>query len=272
MLRPAFPLMLNHLLATLFFRVDVLLLEPLRGARELGYYATAYKFVDGLGIIPSAFTFAVFPLLSRLASAQPDAMRRAYAMSLKLLVALSVPLALLVTALAYPLVLLLGGRAYLPDAAIALQLLIWFLPLSFANGLTQYAIVAAGQQRAIVGAFVLAVAFNVAANLFAVPAYGYRGAAVVTVLSEVALALPFGMVVARHVGVDMWRSLWPFLAGAIAALGGYLVVEPALGGAAGTAAGLALYAALLAVVRPLDSYERSQLQALAERLGATLRR
>ena len=56
-------------------------------------------------------------------------MRRAYAMSLKLLVCLSVPLALLVTATAYPLVLLLGGRGYLPDAAVALQLLIWFLPL-----------------------------------------------------------------------------------------------------------------------------------------------
>ncbi|HEY3078300.1 MAG TPA: oligosaccharide flippase family protein [Chloroflexota bacterium] len=271
MLGPALPLMLNHLLATLFFRIDVLLLQALRGEVELGYYATAYKFVDGLGIIPSAFTFAVFPLLSRLAAAQPDAMRRAYAMSLKLLVSLSVPLALLVTALAYPLVLLLGGRAYLPDAAIALQLLIWFLPLSFANGLTQYAIVAAGHQRAIVGAFALAVAFNVAANLLALPAYGYRGAAVVTVLSELALALPFGVVVARQVGLDIWRTLWPFLAGAVAALCVYLVLEPPLGGGLALALGLGAYAVVLAGLRPLDSYERSQLRALFERLRIALR-
>src|SRR5204863_7591166 len=98
MIKPALPLMLNHLLATLFFRVDVLLLQPMRGDRELGYYATAYKFVDGVGIIPSAFTFAVFPVLSRMAAGQPDGLRRAYALALKLLVFISIPLALLFTA------------------------------------------------------------------------------------------------------------------------------------------------------------------------------
>ncbi|HEV8638861.1 MAG TPA: oligosaccharide flippase family protein [Chloroflexota bacterium] len=270
MLAPAFPLMLNHLLATLFFRIDVLLLQALRSDLELGYYATAYKFVDGIGIVPSAFTFAIFPLLSRLAAAQPDALRRAYAMSLKLLVFLSVPIALLVTALAHPLVLLVGGRAYLPDAAVALQLLIWFLPLSFANGLTQYALVAAGHQRAIVGAFALAVVFNVAANVVAIPALGYRGAALVTVLSEVALAVPFGAVVARRVGLSLWRALWPFLTGGAVGLTIFLVLEPTAGGALALAASLAAYGAVLAALRPIDSHERAQLRVLGERLGAPL--
>ena len=45
-LRESFPLMLNNLLATLFFKVDVTLLEPLRGPREVGWYSTGYKFLD----------------------------------------------------------------------------------------------------------------------------------------------------------------------------------------------------------------------------------
>jgi O-antigen/teichoic acid export membrane protein len=265
MLRPAFPLMLNHLLATLFFRIDVLLLQPLRGNRELGYYATAYKFVDGLGIIPSAFTFAVFPQLARLAAGEPDALRRAYALSLKLLVFVSVPLALAMTALAEPLVGLVGGPDYLPDAAVALRLLIWFLPLSFANGLTQYALVAAGQQRAITSAFVGAVAFNVLANLATIPIYGYRAAAVVTVLSEVALAVPFGLVVARAIGLSPARAVGPFLIAAALALAALLGVEVRLGPAAGLAAGLAVYLAALALLRPLDADERQRLARVLRR-------
>src|SRR3989442_14694811 len=122
-------------------------------------------------------------------------------MSLKLVVFLGVPIALLVPALAPPLVLLVGGRAYLPDAAVALQLLIWFLPLSFANGLTQYALVAAGEQRAIARALAVALGFNLAANLVGIPLFGYRAAAVVTVLSELALAVPFALAVSRSIGV-----------------------------------------------------------------------
>ncbi|HEY3110822.1 MAG TPA: flippase, partial [Chloroflexota bacterium] len=266
MLRPAFPLMLNHMLATLFFRVDVLLLQPMRGNRELGYYATAYKFVDGLGIIPSAFTFALFPQLSRLAAGQPERLRRAYVLSLKLLVFVSVPLALLVTALAEPLVGLVGGRDYLPDAAVALRLLIWFLPLSFANGLTQYALVAAGQQRAITVAFAVAVAFNVAANLATIPLYGYRAAAVVTVLSELALAIPFGVVVARAIGLSPLRAIAPFLVAAALGLAALLAVEPRLGGAGGLAAGLAAYLLALGALRPLDQDERGQVVQALRRL------
>jgi O-antigen/teichoic acid export membrane protein len=272
MLAPALPLMLNHLLATLFFRIDVLLLAPLRGDRELGYYATAYKFIDGLGIIPSAFTFALFPALSRLAAARPDGMRRAYATSLKLLVFVSVPIALLLTALAHPLVLLVGGTRYLPDAAVALQILVWFLPLSFANGLTQYALIAAGQQGAILRAFLPVVAFNVVANVVLIPGFGYRAAAVVTVLSEVVLALPFGAAIARSIGLSTWRTIGPFLLGAAVAYGAFRLVEVAANGALALLAALVAYAAVLALTRPVDPHERAQVRSVASGLLGRLLR
>lgn len=256
MLGPAFPLMLNHLLQTLFFKIDVLLLQPLRGDRELGYYATAYKFVDGLQIIPSAFTFAVFPLLSRLGADRPHGMRDAYVTSLKLLVAVSVPIALALTAAASPLVGLIGGPAFLPDGAIALQLLIWFLPLSFANGLTQYALVAAGQQRAITVAFAIAAIFNVAANLVGIPLYGYRAAALVTVLSELVLAIPFGLVVARTIGLSPLRTVAPLLVGGVAALATYLLLEPRVGGLAAFALGIAGYTPFLWSLRGTPQLQR----------------
>src|SRR5262249_17373404 len=62
-----YPLMFNSFLQTVFFKADILLLQNIQGNRAVGYYGTAYKYVDGFLILPSAFTFAIFPALSRLA-------------------------------------------------------------------------------------------------------------------------------------------------------------------------------------------------------------
>ena len=61
----SYPLMMNNLLANLFFKIDVFLLLPLTNATMLGYYNAAYKFVNALNFIPSKFTLAIFPMLSR---------------------------------------------------------------------------------------------------------------------------------------------------------------------------------------------------------------
>ena len=45
------PLLANHFLATIFFQVDVLIIEALHGARMLGHYSVAYKWVAALNII-----------------------------------------------------------------------------------------------------------------------------------------------------------------------------------------------------------------------------
>ena len=53
--RVGWPLMLNHLLATVFFKIDQPLLLRLGGdnaAEQVGWYNSAYKWVDALNIIP----------------------------------------------------------------------------------------------------------------------------------------------------------------------------------------------------------------------------
>jgi O-antigen/teichoic acid export membrane protein len=120
------------------------------------------------------------------------------------------------------LILLLGGAQYLPDSRIALQLIIWFLPLSFVNSVTQYVLIAIDQQRFLTKAFLIGVAFNVVANLLVIPAFSYKGSAVVTVLSEFALLLPFYYAVRKHLGPLPWGSLFWRPALASAAMGAVL--------------------------------------------------
>ena len=46
----------------------------------------------------------------------------------------------------------------------------------------------------------IAATFNVGSNLIAIPAWGYVGAAVTTILSEIVLLAPFWYALSRHVG------------------------------------------------------------------------
>jgi O-antigen/teichoic acid export membrane protein len=219
MLHISLPLMINHLLATIFFRIDVLILKPLKGDAVVGYYGAAYKYIDGLNVIPAYFTLAVFPLMSRFAQSARDSLVRAYILSLRILLIISLPIAAGTPFIARELILLLGGAEYLPHSVIALQLLIGFLPFSYVNSVTQYVLIAIDEQRFLTKAFIIGVAFNVIANLAFIPRFGYQAAAVITILSELALLIPFYYCVRKNLGPLPWLAIaWrPVLAATLMA-------------------------------------------------------
>ena len=260
MVTDSYPLMINNLLATLFFKVDVLLLEPLKGNTVVGWYTTSYKFVDTVGIIPPAFTMAIFPLISRLAASARDSLYQAYVLSIKLLVSLALLLALSISALAYPLILLFAGADYLPHSAIALEIIIWYMPFGFINSVTQYVLIALNQQRFLTRAFLVGLAFNVGANLLLIPRFGYRAAAVVTIFSELALLVPFYVGVRRHLAPVPWlRTLWRPLA-ALGAAAACLWLLRAQNRLAAVALADAIYVVLVFALGTFDAAELSLLR------------
>ena len=260
MVSESFPLMLNHFLATIFFQVDILILQVLKGAETVAQYSTGYKWLLAINIVPAFFTQALFPVMSRQAKDDLPALSRSLRFGLKLLFALTLPLAVVFTVLAEPLTLILGGERYLPQGAIALQLMIWSIPIGWMNSLTQYALIGLGLQRMITRAFVVAVAFNVVANFMFIPQYGLRAAAVATIASELVLFSPFIYLLRVkldevRIGRLVWRPLVALCAMllALAALGKSL---PAL------VASAAVYLAVLLLLRPLDAAEGQALLSL----------
>jgi O-antigen/teichoic acid export membrane protein len=187
------PLLLNGLLIGLFFRVDQFIVQPVLGNIAVEQYNAAYSYLNFVLLITPAVTLALFPRMSRHAQDDLPRLAREYKFALKALVGLS-GLIVMMTVWFAPLLVtvLTGGKeGYLPASAVALQILILFLPFSFVNGVTQYVLIALDKQRLITRAFALTLVFNVAANLALVPWLGIYGAAVVTVLSEVVLLVPF---------------------------------------------------------------------------------
>jgi O-antigen/teichoic acid export membrane protein len=206
MIASSWPLMLNNLLATLFFKVDIFLLEAMaRGGDVVGLYSVGYKYLEALNIIPAMFTLSgVFPVLSRQAVHNQGKFRRFYRLGVKILVGIALPAALLTTLAAPEMVLLLGGRQYLPGSRIALRLMVWSIPIGWINSLTQYVLIALDQQRFLTRAFTFGFAFTLIANLIFIPRYGYQASAVIHVFAELMLLIPFILGVRRQIGDLRW--------------------------------------------------------------------
>lgn len=267
----SFPLMLNHFLATIFFQVDIVILQAIQGASIVAQYSTAYKWLLAINIIPSFFTQALFPVMSRQAKHDAPALTRSFTFGIKLLFAITLPAAVAFTVLAEPLTRILGGSSYVPQGVIALQLMIWSIPFGWMNSLTQYALIALGLQRMITRAFIAAVSFNVIANLLFIPQFNFQAAAIATIASEIALFLPFIYLLrGRLAPFNILRLLWRPLA-ALSAMLLVLLLWDAPAIPALLAGGLA-YSAALVCLRPLDAAELEQL--LGDRLegSALLRR
>ncbi len=197
MVRMGFPLMLIHLLQTVFISMDVIFLRQLlaNGEEVVGWYNSAYKWFNALQIVPSYFTLALFPIISREIANNLESAARMYRLALKLMLLLALPIAATMTFAADFLIGVLGGAEFLPHGAIALQVVMWSIPFGWLNSVTNYVLVSLGLEARQPRAFLLAVGFNVLSNWLLIPLvgspYGYVVAGITTILSEVVLLILF---------------------------------------------------------------------------------
>ncbi len=216
MLNASWPLMTSLLLQSIFTGANVVLLQYFQGDQAVGWYNAASKWVmNMLNIVPSLFTFAVFPIMSRQADEDRGRLRRSYGLSLKLLTIVALPTAVIVTLLATPLVQILSGAQFLPHGAIALRLLVWSILFGWANSLTNYVLIALNRQRYVVLASGARVLFAVTANLLLVRRFSYVASTWIIIGGELLLAILFQLDLRHHLEDIRWKKTLgrPALAG-----------------------------------------------------------
>jgi len=269
MLSESWPLMASLLLQVLFTGLNGVLLQFLQGDAVVGWYDAACKWVVALNIIPSLFTFAVFPVMSRQAAQDRSGLRRSYRLSVKLLTMVALPAAVLVTLLATVLVGLLSGGRFLPHGAVILRLLIWSIIFGWINSLTNYVLIALNRQRYVLLASGARVVFTIAVNLLFVGRFSYVASAWVIIGGELLLALLFYADLRRYLGPVGWvRTLGrPLLAGL--AMGAAAWALAAYSRPLALLVSLVVYLAALVLLRALTPEEWKMLSPL---LPARLRR
>ena len=273
LIHKGFPLMLIHLLQTIFISIDILLLRLMldNGEEVVGWYQNAYKWFNALQVIPAFFTLALFPIISREIEKAMDSARRMYTMSLKLMLLLALPIAVYTTFLAYFLVRLLAGLQYLPNGAIALQIVIWSIPFGWLNSVTNYVLIALGLERIQPRAFAIAVGFNIVTNILFIPRYSFVAASVTTILSEVVLMAVFAFYIKQRMHGVKWLTLmWrPWIVAMV--MVGTMWLGSQIHLAVALVVGALVYPAGLILLRVVGDEERQVLAAIlpasiAERL------
>ncbi len=263
MLMASWPLMASLLLQSLFTGANVVVLQYFQGDDAVGWYNAASKWVmNMLNIIPSLFTFAVFPVISRQATEDKGRLRRSYQTSAKLLTILALPTAILVTLMASPMVWLLSGPEFLPHGALILRLMVWSIVFGWINSLTNYVLIALNRQRYVVFASAVRVIFAVAAGLLLVPRFGYTASVWIIMGGELVLTLLFAIDLHHQVGSPGWGKIAgrPALAGLI--MGGTAwtvgIHRPALA----VVSSPIVYVLAVVVLRVLTPEEKKQLTSL----------
>lgn len=160
----------------IYARADVFLLTWLTTWSEVGIYSAAVRLVDVARTIAPAYSKAVYPILSRLRGNSAEAFVDLARQSLRDVLLLVVPLAVLLAGLAAPITTLLYGPDLAP-AATSLRVLAWTLiPVGLATTLAQL-LFAANRQAVDLRVNVIATVVSVAANFALIPRWGAVGAA-----------------------------------------------------------------------------------------------
>ncbi|MEX0749365.1 MAG: flippase [Dehalococcoidia bacterium] len=198
LLREAAPLGLAVLIITAYGRLDVLLLRAFTDDEVVGYYGFAYRIVDLAFPLSFFFVGSVFPLLSGyFAEGRHAEFRSLYARACDVLSIAAVGVVTMIVLFASPIVHVIGGAEYAP-AVVSMQVLVGAVALIWLSNLADHGLIAIGRQGALLWIALGGLVVNVGSNLVLIPLYGAEGAAIATVMTEIAVLIPAMVIVARY--------------------------------------------------------------------------
>lgn len=239
---------LLSLIVLLYFRLDVFMLEALKGSEAVGQYALAFRISEAVLLGAVALSTSAFPRLVEL-SADPSRarLRRQFRTLYMAAGFLGVGAAIAVSLVAPPLV-----EAFLPnygEAARLVAVLIWSVAFMFVNVQTADLLIALGYTGAVTRIACFNLALNAAFNLVLIPRYGAMGAVMATVATEGLNALMQGWYLTSRIGIPVPTAVWAL---GLVLTGGAVIWNPSLG-AAGAAVVLALLVAYRMLGRRADN-------------------
>ncbi len=174
-LRESWPIALYLVFMAFYDRLDVLLLESLKGRSEVGLYAAAFRLVSPLNFIPLALATSLFPLLSQFSNSASGKLRQTYVTGMKILATLGLALALVASFFAEPIFAWLYPPAFAPGAT-AFKYLMWAQALGFLNFyLVDFNASIDRQSFNLRAAFMMALV-NLGIDLLLIPKWGIVGA------------------------------------------------------------------------------------------------
>ncbi len=231
----AFPYGIALVLNMIYFRIDSIMILFIKGPHELGFYGPSMRILEILNVIPVYFMNSVLPVLSRNLTENPKKVERIIQLAMNFLYMAALPMTIGLYLLAYPIIFLITQPEFLSQidkgiygSDVALQILVLGMAISFNSSLYNYSLVALGKQAKLLWINGGAAVLNIAVNLYAIPHWGFRGAAWTTVATEVFILVAAGWTARRYLKYTVdWVSMFKTsIAGLGMGLAVYFLREP----------------------------------------------
>jgi O-antigen/teichoic acid export membrane protein len=252
------------------WQIDILILTALTSDYIVGLFSAPYRIFAACLLIAQVLSIPIFPMLSRLAAAgDMEGFGRIYRRSLKFLLLLGVPVAVLGWAFADLVVTRVLGSAYAETVQV-FRLLSLAFPLIFAGSLFPFVFAALDRQLTFVALSVVGLALRAGTAFLLIPVIGFMGACYGVLLAET-LVLALWIIALHRKGLhaDVPRLLVGVGGGLAVTIGLLLLANPGSSivhtALAVGAAGL-VFIVLLLCGRVLDPAERDALRNLRTRL------
>jgi len=222
LVRATLPLAAYWIAGSLYFNVDMVILERLAPAENVGWYAAAYRLFNAAAIVPALLCGTVlYPVLARLASQPAGELSRAMRRACEVLIICGVFAALVLFLLPGQVVSVVYPRF---DGSVeALRLLAPGLVALYINSVFAFTLLSLGlERRMFVMAGTMAIV-NPIANAVLIPIYAQDAAAFLTSVTEVALLVWLVAITPRE--LRPWSAMPAFAKTAVAALASGVVLS-----------------------------------------------
>ncbi len=182
-LATAWPFGLMGLMGVVMLNTDIIMLGWLTTATKVGYYAAAQKPIQLLYVLPTLLASSIFPVIARLAKADPEAVKRLLEKYVALVLLVAVPVIIAGLIFASQIITILFGAEYAP-AILTFRILILTIAIVYPSTLIGNAIFAYDHQKAFLKFALAAIFGNVFFNAILIPPLGIEGAAISTVVTQ----------------------------------------------------------------------------------------
>lgn len=197
------PVAISVIFNVVYLKGDTILLSLYRSQVEVGFYGAAYRVVDILAQMAMLMMGVMLPLLaSSFAQKKFDEFKQFYQNSFDNLMLLAVPMFMSTWVLADKIMVFVAGPEFVSSGNMLrlLSIAIFGVYLGAVFGHTAVAI---GKQKATMWIYMSDAVLTFAGYMYAIPRWGWQGAAAFTIFSELYAGILLAWVINKHAPVTL---------------------------------------------------------------------
>lgn len=214
--KKSWPIAISISCNLLYLKTDTIILSLVRPEADVGLYGASYRVVDILTMLPSLFMGLILPVFTTyFIQKNHYKLRNLMQMSFDAMVVVALPIVLGTMVVGQKLMVLIAGPEFVASGSI-LKILIWAVAAIFMGVLFGYLVVGVNKQKKMIWGYLSVAVVSLILYVIFIPIYGYWAAAIITVASELLIAIITAVVVSRT--IKFFPSLKIFLKALVAAV------------------------------------------------------